>query len=406
MEVPEIATLIKKPEELGAQAIDQEVIAAFEKVSKFPIPAVLKRGVFNSHIGFDKAVEHAASGKPLYIYLPISASDRMTHLRHALFLKFASYLQKCLNCYVFVHVNEYKSFCKDTANSKPEAAKKWAEETIKDVLAFDFLKEKTIVLTNEACVTLDYVMLCDLQRTVTLGSFVEKFFTDDSVNVGTMDAVFQEGVCALPKYVRKIFPDTENTRCLMLLRQSQDKLYKFVCEAAKICNQPEPFAIFGGFVPAPQGGQKMPKLAKFALGATTAATEQGKKGGKPKNEIRDYMTIYLKNTPKEITSKVNKFAFSGGKDTLAEQREKGANLAVDIPSYYIKLFLDDDAEYERIIKHYGPGVLEEGNEARMASGDIKKKCAEVLTTLIKGVQDNRAKVTKEQIADAYKIRSF
>ena len=400
--VTEIASLIRKPEEYGAETIDSEILSNFEKVSKLPVSCLLKRGIFNGHIGFDEAIQHAASGKPLYIYLQISPSDRLTTLRHVLFLRFAAYLQKALNCYVFVHVNEYKSFCKMATNVKSDVAKKIAEETIKDVLSFDFVPEKTIVLANEACVTLDYVMLCDLQRKMTLGQFIEKFFTDDSVNVGTMDGVFQEGVCALPIYVRKIFPDPENTRCLMLLRQTQDKLYEFTCEAAKIINQPAPYALFGGFVPAPQGNQKMPKLAKIALGGSQ---EQGKKGNKPKNEIRDYMSIYIKNTPKEISTKINKFAFSGGKDTLAEQQEKGANLAVDIPSYYLKIFLEDDAEYERIIKFYGPGELEDPKQ-RIASGGIKKICGETISAIIKEIQDRRGKITKEQVQEAYKIRSF
>ena len=400
--VTEIASLIRKPEEYGAKTIDAELLSNFEKNSKLPVSHLLKRGIFNGHIGFDAAIQHAAAGKPLYIYLPISPSDRLTTLRHVLFLKFASYLQKALNCYVFVHVNEYKAFCREPTNLKAEAGKKMAEETLKDVLSFDFVPEKTIVLLNEAAVQLDYVMLCDLQRKVTLGQFIEKFFTDDSVNVGTMDAVFQEGACAIPLYVRKIFPDTENTRCLMLLRQTQDKLYQFTCEAAKIVGQPEPYALFGGFVPAPQSGTKMPKLAKIALGASQ---EQGQKGKKPKNEIKDYMSIYIKNTPKEISTKINKFAFSGGKDTLAEQQEKGANLAVDIPTYYLKLFLEDDAEYERVLKFYGPGELEDPKQ-RIASGGIKKICGETISAVIKEIQDRRAKVTKEQIQEAYKIRSF
>ena len=41
-------------------------------------------------------------------------------------------------------------------------------------------------------------------------------------------------------------------------------------------------------------------------------------------------TIYVSDTAKEIETKVNKYAFSGGKQEMAEQKEKGADLDVDV----------------------------------------------------------------------------
>lgn len=399
--VVEIESLIPKPETYGAQTVTGELIAKFAELTKTSPNAALRRHIFNGHVGFDAAIEHATSGKPLYIYLPISPSDRLTTLRHVLFLQFAHYLQKALNCYVFIHVNDYKAYTRDSEqNLKFEATKKWTEETIKDILAFDFIKEKTIVLTNTVAVSLNYVLLCDLQRKYPLGDFFHAFFTDDNVNVGTMDAVFQEGCCAIPSYVQKIFPGRENLKCLMLLRASQSKLFEFACSLCEKINVEKPFALFGGFVPAPQSGQKMPKLAKFALGA--GPNDQPAKGGKAKNSIRDYMSIYIKNTPKEIATKINKFAFSGGKDTIQEHKEKGANLAVDIPTYYLKLFLEDEEEYQHVVKFYGPGELPEGKE-RMLSGELKKKVGEVLGKLVKGIQDKRAAVPKEDVEKCFKL---
>ncbi|EAX93687.1 hypothetical protein TVAG_104060 [Trichomonas vaginalis G3] len=405
MESPavEIESIIPKPESYGALPITDELVAKFTELTKTQPIAALKRHIFNGHIGFDAAIEHATSGKPLYIYLPISPSDRLTTLRHALFLNFAKFLQTALNCYLFIHVNDYKAYTRETDNIKYDAAKKWTEETIRDILAFEFNKEKTIVLTNTSAVALNYVMLCDLQRKCPLGEFFHNFFTDDNVNVGTIDAVFQEATCAIPAYVEKIFPGKKDLKCLMLLRASQEKLFHFACSLCDKISAEKPYAIFGGFVPAPQSGQKMPKLAKFALGASP--NDQNQKGGKQKNSIRDYMSIYIKNTPKEIATKINKFAFSGGKDTIQEHKEKGANLAVDIPTYYLKIFLEDDAEYERIVKHYGPGVLPEGEE-RMLSGELKKKCGEVLANFIKHIQEKRTAVTKEDIEKCYKLYSL
>jgi tryptophanyl-tRNA synthetase len=38
--------------------------------------------------------------------------------------------------------------------------------------------------------------------------------------------------------------------------------------------------------------------------------------------------IYVTDTPKQIKLKVNKYAFSGGRDTAEEQRQFGANIEV------------------------------------------------------------------------------
>lgn len=42
-------------------------------------------------------------------------------------------------------------------------------------------------------------------------------------------------------------------------------------------------------------------------------------------------SIFLTDSPEEIKHKITRFAFSGGGRSLAEHREHGANLDVDVP---------------------------------------------------------------------------
>lgn len=58
--------------------------------------------------------------------------------------------------------------------------------------------------------------------------------------------------------------------------------------------------------------------------------------------------IFLTDSPKDIKSKVNKYAFSGGGATLEEHKAKGANLDVDVPYQYLRFFLEDDQRLEEI----------------------------------------------------------
>ena len=59
-------------------------------------------------------------------------------------------------------------------------------------------------------------------------------------------------------------------------------------------------------------------------------------------------TIFLTDTANQIKKKINKHAFSGGRDTAEEQREFGANLAVDVPYQYLQFFMESDEEYAEI----------------------------------------------------------
>lgn len=47
-------------------------------------------------------------------------------------------------------------------------------------------------------------------------------------------------------------------------------------------------------------------------------------------------------------SQINKYAFSGGKDTVEEHRKYGGNVDVDVSFMYLTFFLEDDEKLEKI----------------------------------------------------------
>ena len=95
--------------------------------------------------------------------------------------------------------------------------------------------------------------------------------------------------------------------------------------------------------------------------------------------------IYVTDTPKQIKDKVNKYAFSGGRLTVEEHREKGGDLEVDISWKWLNFFMDDDDKLRTIGEAYGSGA--------MLSGEIKKELVECLTPMIVAHQEARAKVS-------------
>ena len=50
-------------------------------------------------------------------------------------------------------------------------------------------------------------------------------------------------------------------------------------------------------------------------------------------------SILVRDNPKQILAKINKYAFSGGQETVEEHRKKGGNPNVDIPYQYLRFFL-------------------------------------------------------------------
>ena len=72
-------------------------------------------------------------------------------------------------------------------------------------------------------------------------------------------------------------------------------------------------------------------------------------GAKTKMSASDETSsIYLTDTPKQIKTKINRHAFSGGRDTEQEHREKGGDCDVDISFQYLTFFLEDDERLEQI----------------------------------------------------------
>ena len=97
----------------------------------------------------------------------------------------------------------------------------------------------------------------------------------------------------------------------------------------------------------------------------------------------------MKDTPNQIKNKINKYAFSGGKVSVEEHREKGGDTSVDVSFQYLRFFLEDDEELERIRKAYEKGD--------MLTGQLKAICIKELQTYVASFQERRQKVDDEAV---------
>lgn len=110
----------------------------------------------------------------------------------------------------------------------------------------------------------------------------------------------------------------------------------------------------------------------------------------------DSSAIFLKDTPKQIKDKINKYAFSGGKETVEEHREKGGDPDVDVSYQYLRYFMEDDDELQRVYDSYKKGEL--------LTGELKKMCIAHVQEYVKDFQDLRAGVTEKTVDEYFAAR--
>jgi len=100
--------------------------------------------------------------------------------------------------------------------------------------------------------------------------------------------------------------------------------------------------------------------------------------------------ILLTDSPAQVRNKVNRFAFSGGQDTAELHRQLGGRTNVDVSYQYLRFFLEDEDELERIKQAYETG--------QMSTSELKKKCGDMLADLIGKHQEARKGVTDEVLS--------
>lgn len=133
--------------------------------------------------------------------------------------------------------------------------------------------------------------------------------------------------------------------------------------------------------------QRVKDLKLIQLSSTYHFFTPGLGGGKMSSSDPSSF-IALTDSPEEVKRKINKYAFSGGKDTLEEHRKFGGNPDIDVSFQYLKFFFEsDDKKLAQIEKDYRSGKL--------LSGELKSYTIEKINAFLKEHQKNREKAKKE-----------
>lgn len=239
-----------------------------------------------------------------------------------------------------------------------------------DIIAIGFNPKKTFIFSDyDFMGGAFYKNVTRMSKCITLNVAKAVFGFDGSSNIGKVHFGAIQGATAFASTFPHIFgadeSKTASIPCLIPCAIDQDPYFRVTRDVAARLKFAKPALIHSRFLDALQGpGTKM-----------SASIESS--------------AIFMKDTPKQIKTKINKYAFSGGQVSEAEHREKGGNTDVDVAYQYLTFFLEDDEELEKIKIAYQKGEL--------LTGELKALCIKELETYVKGFQERRAAVSQEVV---------
>jgi len=365
-------------ERFGSSPVDDALLSRMEKVASeknMKLHQFLRRGIFFSHREMDLILTLHEQGKPFYLYTGRGPSSSAMHLGHLIPFMFTKYLQDLFDVPLVVQLTDDEKFLwKDLTLEECYAL---SRENTKDIIACGFDPEKTFIFSD-----LDYISSCKdfywnmkrIEKCVTYNQVRGIFGFGDSDCIGKISFPAIQAAPSFSSSFPHIFNGRTDIQCLIPCAIDQDPYFRMTRDVAPRLKYRKPALLHSVFFPALQGAQ-----TKMSASDATSS-------------------VFLTDTANQIKKKINKYAFSGGKDTIEEHRQYGGDCDVDVSIQYLNFFMEDDEEFEKIKKNYASGEL--------LTGELKAILIKVLQELVAKHQQARALVTEETIDSFFKIRRF
>ncbi|GAA5823938.1 hypothetical protein JCM3770_004139 [Rhodotorula araucariae] len=351
--------------QFGTKHIDNELLERFERLTGRKPHLLLRRGTFFSHRELNLILDRYEQKKPFYLYTGRGPSSDSMHLGHMIPFIFTQWLQDVFDCPLVIQLTDDEKFL-FKQNLKLEQCNTFAYQNAKDIIACGFKLEKTFIFSD-----LDFVggpfyrNVVKISRLITARQSQQTFGFKLDDNVGKWHFVAIQAAPSFSNSFPQIFGDKSDVPCLIPCAIDQDPYFRLTREAAQRLKYKKPALIHAKFIPSLLGAQ-----SKMSASAAESS-------------------IYMTDSAKEIKTKINKYAFSGGQISVEEHREKGGDPDVDVSFQYLTFFLDDDAEVDQIRQDYRSGKL--------LTGELKQKTISLLQDFVKAFQDRRAAVTDDLV---------
>ncbi|MDD9953452.1 MAG: tryptophan--tRNA ligase [Candidatus Woesearchaeota archaeon] len=343
----------KLVKQFGVKRIDAKMRARLKKLAGEE-HHMLRRDIFFSHMYFDKILDAVEKGEPVYMYTGRAPSGPV-HLGHAVPWLFAKWLQDAFGCKLIFQIpDEEKPMFKKGCSWDDVA--KWTDDNILDIIAIGFDPEKTKIVIDTKHASLMYKTACRVAEKTTASTAKALFGFTDSDNVGKY---FYSCMQSVPAFLPSIL-EGKRTPCFIPCAIDQDVHFRLTRDVAEKLGYPKPSTLLCRFLPGLGGAGKL-------------SSSEG-------------AMITMTDDPKTVRKKIMKYAFSGGKETVEEHREKGGDTSVDVSYQWLTFFEKDDKKLARVKKEYESG--------KMLSGEIKQILVDKVNELLAAHQERREKAAK------------
>jgi tryptophanyl-tRNA synthetase len=341
--------------DFGTQPINEQLIQRIKKHTK-DLHYMLRRKIFFSHRDMDFILDEYEKGNKFYLYTGRGPSGN-THLGHLVPWIFTRWLQDKFDAELWFQMTDDEKFLFNERLSLEETNALSYENAL-DVIALGFKKGRTFIFSDIDYAKTLYRQAIRVAKKLTVSTTKAVFGLTDSDSVGKH---FFTSVQSVPAFLPSVLKG-KNIPCLIPHAIDQDPHFRVTRDIIHKLGYYKPAALHNIFLPALTG----PKGKMSASIAESA--------------------IYTTDTPEVIEKKIKRYAFSGGRDTIKEHREKGGNPDIDVSYQWLRFFEEDDKKLDRIYYDYKSGKL--------LTGELKEILIEKLTVFLKRHQKNREKARK------------
>ena len=346
--------------EFGVSKLDSRILERIKKQTG-ELHVFLRRGVFFAHRDLNWILDEYEKGNKFFLYTGrASSKGSKVHLGHLVPWIMCKWLQDKFGVEMWFQFPDEEKFLYKQELTLKDTEQATYEDML-DVIALGFKPEKTKFLVDTRHAGLMYKEACKVAKKITFSTVKSSFGFNDSNNVGS---IFYTAMQAVPAFLPSVLKG-KNIPCLIPLGIDQDPHFRLSRDVMPKLGYYKPAIMHNVFLPPLTG-----------IGGKMAASSESENA------------IFTTDTPEQVETKIKKYAFSGGRDTLEEHRKLGGNPDIDVSYQYLKMFFEpDDKKLEKIHDDYKSG--------KMLTSELKEILIEKINKFLKEHQKKRELARKQ-----------
>lgn len=327
-------------EDFGTDSLDDELLERIEEVVG-EIHFMLRRGIFYSHRDFDWILDKYEEGQNFALYTGRGPSGH-THVGHLMPWIFAKWMQDQFGVDLYFQLTDDEKFLFNF-DSTLDDTHSYALENAKDIIALGFDPEKTHIFIDTDYIHELYPLALKVGKRLNFSNVKAVFGFDNSTNVGSIFyTAIQSAPCFLPSEL-----EGEEVPVLIPCGIDQDPHFRLTRDVAETIGYLKPALLHNKLAPSLDGTGKM-------------------SASQPKT------TIFTTDKPEDVDEKINE-AFTGGRISASEQREKGGDPDIcSVQNYRYYIFESDDEKVEDIADRCRAGDILCGPCKQLLKDNINK----------------------------------